>query len=135
MIEYLSVEQVIDLHDLAAGASPVLDLGTLTSAVLRPQAGFGGQDAHPNLFDKAAGLLHGLASTQSFEDGNKRAAWVATVVFLEVNGHELPDIPEIEAEAFVMAVAVSAWTDRTLEKAAEWFRSQVNKRSINPRQP
>lgn len=121
MIEYLSVEQVVELHDVAAGASPVLDLDTLTSAVLRPQAGFGGQDAHPTVFDKAAALLHGLASTQCFEDGNKRAAWAAAVVFLEVNGHELPDIPEIAAEAFAVAVATSAWTDRTVAKAAEWF--------------
>lgn len=125
MIEYLSVEQVIELHELAAGQAPVLDMDTLTSAVLRPQAGFGGRDAHPDLFDKAAALLHGLASTQCFEDGNKRTAWISTVVFLELNGHTIRDMTEIEAEAFVIAVATSAWTDRTVEKAAEWLHVQT----------
>ena len=121
MTEFLNVDQVIELHDIAAGPAPVLDMDTLTSAVMRPRAGFGQHDAHPGLFDKAAALLHGLASTQCFEDGNKRAAWISTVVFLELNGQIVRDMADIEAEAFVIAVATSAWTDRTVEKAAEWL--------------
>lgn len=50
-------------------------------------------------------------------------------MFLELNGHDLPDITDIEAEAFVMPVAVSAWTDRTVEKAAEWLQVQVERSS------
>jgi death-on-curing protein len=121
---YLDVDRVIELHDLAAEAVPVIDRSTLESAVARCQAGFGGEDAFPRLVDKAAALLHGIASTQCFQDGNKRTAWLATVVFLQLNGVNLPDIHPIEAEAFVMAVAVSAWSDRTVEKAAEWLEHQ-----------
>lgn len=118
---YLTVDQVIAIHDELVDAGPVLDLGTLTSEVMRPQFGFGGQDAHPTLMDKAAALLHGLASTQSFQDGNKRTAWLATLSFLLANGKRVQTLPDIEAEAFVAAVAVSAWNERTVGKAAEWL--------------
>ncbi|MCA0143965.1 hypothetical protein [Blastococcus sp. LR1] len=60
----------IELHDLAAGAVPVIDRATLESAVARCQAGFGDEDSFPRRVDKAAALLHGIASTQCFQDGN-----------------------------------------------------------------
>lgn len=132
MTVYLSVDRVIELHGLAAGSVPIIDRATLEGAVARCQAGFGGEDAFPRVVDKAAALLHGIASTQCFQDGNKRAAWLATVVFLELNGVDLPEISDIEAEAFVMAVAVSAWPDRTVEKAAEWLQVQAEQPRRHP---
>jgi prophage maintenance system killer protein len=122
---YLTVEQVLDFHQRLAGGGPVLDLAVITAAVMRPQLGFGGHDAHPTMQEKAAALLHGLASTQGFEDGNKRTAWIATVTFLELNGVEVPEVPVIDAEVLVCAVAVSAWTDRTVSKAAEWLEEHT----------
>lgn len=131
MTVYLDVDRVIELHALAGEPVPLLDRSTLEGAVARCQAGAGDEDAFPRLVDKAAALLHGIASTQCFQDGNKRAAWLSTVVFLEVNGMELRDISDIEAEAFVMAVAVSAWSDRTVAKATEWLAVQARKRRPN----
>jgi death-on-curing protein len=128
VIRYPSLEDVIALNvELSEGTGGVRELPVVESAVFRPQHGFGGQDAFPTIWDKAAALLHGLASTQGFHDGNKRTAWVATEAFLALNGHMLPDMADIEAEAFVMAVAVSAWTDRTVAKAAEWLELQTSR--------
>lgn len=127
MTLYLTLEQVLDYHDRLAGGGPVRDREVIASAVARPQLGFGGHEAHATLGEKAAALLHGLASTQGFEDGNKRTAWIAAVAFLDLNGVELADVPVIEAEAFAMAVAVSAWSDRTVAKAAEWLTAQIAK--------
>lgn len=121
----LTVEQVLDYHERLAGGGPVRDLDIVTAAVMRPQLGFGGHEAHRTLPEKAAALLHGLASTQGFEDGNKRTAWIATVAFLELNGLEVPDMPVIDAEVLVAAVAVSAWTERTVGKAAEWLEAHI----------
>jgi death-on-curing protein len=45
-----------------------------------------GQEAYPSLDFKAAALLHSLARNHPLVDGNKRLAWLATVVFLDVNG-------------------------------------------------
>jgi death on curing protein len=40
----------------------------------------------PNLALQAATLAHGIAETQPFIDGNKRAALVVLLTFLEING-------------------------------------------------
>lgn len=103
---FLSVEQVLDLAELAIEATPQLrDLGLLDSAVHRPRAEMFGQEAYPDLVSKAAALLHSLAINHPFVDGNKRVAWLSTVVFLAYNGVDL-DTDDDSAYDFVIAVAV-----------------------------
>jgi death-on-curing protein len=102
---FLSVEQVLDLAELAIDATPQLrDLGLLDSAVHRPRAEMFGQGAYPDLVTKAAALLHSLAINHPFVDGNKRVAWVSTVVFLDYNGVDL-DTDDDSAYDLVIAVA------------------------------
>ncbi len=106
MTRFLSVEQVLDLAELAIEATPQLrDLGLLDSAVHRPRAEMFGQEAYPDLVSKAAALLHSLAINHPFVDGNKRVAWLSTVVFLAYNGVDL-DTDDDSAYDFVIAVAV-----------------------------
>jgi death-on-curing protein len=69
-----------------------------------------GQDAYPDLFDKAAALLHSLARNHPLVDGNKRLAWLATYVFLAKNGVEL-DPGDDDAFTFVMRVAAGELDD------------------------
>jgi death-on-curing family protein len=45
--------------------------------------------AFPTIHEKAAALLHGLARTHPFIDGNKRTAWAATAVFYRANGYRV----------------------------------------------
>lgn len=63
-----------------------------------------GQDAYASLEHKAAALLHSLVRIHALVDGNKRLGWLATAVFLDVNGHP-PDLTDDEAFEHVMAVA------------------------------
>lgn len=49
------------------------------------QAGFG-REYYPTVVQKAAALLHGLASTQPFINGNKRTAWICCFTFLGEHG-------------------------------------------------
>ena len=53
---------------------------------------------------KAAALLHSLARNHPLVDGNKRLAWLATVVFLDLNGRAVT-MTDDDAFALVMAVA------------------------------
>jgi death on curing protein len=69
-----------------------------------------GQDAYPDLFGKAAALLHSLARNHQLVDGNKRLAWLATYVFLAKNDIEL-DPQDDEAYDLVVAVAAGAIDD------------------------
>ena len=81
MTVYLSVEDLLFL----AGNAAVRDLGLLAAAAARPRATAFGEDAYPNVHTKAAALLHSLAGNHALVDGNKRLAWLATNVFLELN--------------------------------------------------
>jgi prophage maintenance system killer protein len=78
-------------------ASPSVDRFTCaTSDCSRPPSIGHGQafsaDAYPDLFTKAAALLHSQARNHPLVDGNKRLAWLATHVFCATNGVELdPD--------------------------------------------
>jgi death on curing protein len=102
-VEFLDLDDLLQLvRDLKAG--PVHDVGLLDSAVTRPKSSAFGDDAYPNLALKAAALLHSIARNHALIDGNKRLAWLATVVFLDLNGHR-PDLTSDAAFDLVMDVA------------------------------
>jgi death-on-curing protein len=103
---YLSSEDVLVIAEYAVDDQVVVvrDAGLLESAVHRPAAAMFGEEAYPDLVDKAAALLQSLAVNRPLVDGNKRTAWLSCVTFLAMNGVELrPDIDA--AERFVIAVA------------------------------
>ena len=103
-VEHLDLDDLLSLVRLL-GAGPVRDVGLLEASVARPRASTLGQDAYPTLAEKAAALLDSLARNHALVDGNKRLAWLATVVFLDINGMEtgLDD-----DEAFGLALDVAA---------------------------
>lgn len=103
-VDYLTVE---DLLDIATGVLPrfdVRDPGLLASAAARPATAVFGTEAYPTLVAKAAALMHSLARNHPLIDGNKRLAWSATRIFLLVNRHDL-QMDVDTAEALVVGVA------------------------------
>lgn len=84
----LSLEDLFGLVR-ALGAGPVRDVGLLESAAARPRTSLFGEDAYPSIEGKAAALLHSLARNHPLVDGNKRLAWLATTVFLDLNGYRV----------------------------------------------
>ncbi|MEW1722719.1 Fic family protein [Streptomyces sp. NPDC093109] len=101
---YLTLPEILGLAK-NLGTDEVRDYGLLDSALSRPQASVFGQDAYPDVWQKAAALMESLARNHALVDGNKRIAWYATWVFLHLNGHPLgPDFDVDEAERFVLSV-------------------------------
>ena len=94
------------------------------SALHAPSAGFGEDDFYPDLADKAAVLTCRLAWNHPLPDGNKRAAWAALVLFLDLNDNTWdPEPPDVDdAERAMLSVAAhevdEAWF-------AEWLRARV----------
>jgi len=108
---YLDLETVLVIAARATGGDPeVVDYGLLEAAVARPQATVFGEEAYPSVFGKGAALLHSLAKNHCLVDGNKRLAWLATVVFCHVNGWYV-DAPDDDAYDFVIAVADGTLSD------------------------
>jgi death on curing protein len=108
MTEYLSVQQLLFLHmrliETTGGTHGVRDLGLLQAAVARPQATFDGQELYPDLFSKAAALMHSLILSHPMIDGNKRLGIAAAGIFLERNGVRL-NADNAALEAFTLGVA------------------------------
>jgi len=99
-------EQVLAAHGGLAG---VKDLGLLESAIAAPQASFGGQPLVQDPLEIAAAYLFHLCQNHPFNDGNKRTALAACLVFLTQNNLHDPDTPlDVDKwETLVLDVAAS----------------------------
>jgi death on curing protein len=102
-LDHLDVEDLLRLTRLL-GAGPVRDVGLLEAARARPRASVLGDDAYLTAELKAAALLHSLVRNHALVDGNKRLAWLAAVVFLDLNGQTV-DLDDDAAFELVMAAA------------------------------
>ncbi len=106
---YLDIEDLLAAADAAlAPVQPkIRDIGLLESALARPQASAFGVDAYASVHEKAAALLESLARNHALVDGNKRLAWVATRLFLIVNGFDVRAPNAVVGDDFVRGVAQS----------------------------
>jgi death-on-curing protein len=88
-----------------------------------PAAGFGETEFYPDFVDTAAVLAVRLAKNHPLPDGNKRAAWVALRVFIELNGWSWAQSPTIdETEYAVLAIASGEWD---VVEFAAWLRNHL----------
>ena len=101
------------------GAAGVRDAGLLESALARPRnlAHYG----EPDLCELAAAYAFGLARNHPFIDGNKRSAFVATELFLVVNGWQL-----VASDADCVLIMLSLASGEIDEPTfAAWLRGRV----------
>jgi len=96
-------------------------MGLLQSAMAMPQAGFGGQHFHTDLFEMAAAYLFHLAKNHPFIDGNKRVGAAAALVFLEINGVWI----EATNEALVETTLAVAEGRTSKSAVAEFLRKHA----------
>jgi len=104
-IDFLTVDDLLDLSRITLGNYSLRDPGLLASAAARPQATVFGSDAYETLAAKALALMHSLVCNHAFIDGNKRMGWVAMRSFLILNGRDVK-IDQDDAYGMVIAIAV-----------------------------
>lgn len=119
-VEFLDLDDVVGLA-IALFGEPALirDIGLLGSAVARPRTTAFGEDAYPELWTKAAALLHSIVKNHALADGNKRLGWLSTAVFLEINDVEISKASNDDVYDLVIDVAAG---DPTIETIAERLR-------------
>lgn len=128
-MNYLTPEQVLFIHyrliEETGGSHGLRDIGLLQSAIARPMAAFGGDELYPDIFNKAAALMHSLIKNHPFIDGNKRTAITSSSIFLLRNGFQITASNK-ELEQFTLEAAS---TKIEIEKIAKWFKkhkAQIN---------
>ena len=133
MTRYLTLEDALTIARIAIGSTPHLrDAGLLDSACHRPSATVFGEDAYPTLILKAAALLHSLTANHPFIDGNKRTAWLATVVFLRDNGAEVITEDDYDGEAARLVLAIADGSLREVHDIARLLARMVVIDDENP---
>ena len=105
--EYLDVEDLLTLTQ-RLGVGPVTDVGLLHAACARPTASLLGEDVYPTRVTRAGALLHSLLRHHALADGNHHVAWLATVVFLDLNDMDV-NMTDDEALNLVRRVAGGTW--------------------------
>jgi death on curing protein len=122
---FLSLAEILQIHGdqitRYGGSVGVRDLGLLQSAIAQPQATFGGQFLHADLFEMAAAYLFHIAMNHPFVDGNKRVGAVAAIVFLLMNDEDTTTTSE-ELESLVLEVAQGR---KTKLEIAQFFRDHA----------
>ena len=90
---FLTHDDIIESHqnqiDTYGGSHGIRDIGLLESAIAQPEASFGGQYLHADIFEMAAAYIYHLVMNHPFVDGNKRVGLEAALIFLEINNENL----------------------------------------------
>ena len=120
-------EVVLDLHEQSlaqfGGSAGIRDEGLLDSALARPRNQFI-YDPNADIAKLAAAYGFGLAKNHAFVDGNKRIAFIATALFLRLNGWRLAT----ERLDEIQTMLNLAGGEITEGQFAAWIRSNCEKR-------
>lgn len=123
---WVDKQALLLLHDESlsehGGSAGIRDQGLRDSALARPLnlEAYG----EPDFANLAASYAIGLAKNHPFVDGNKRAAFLATGLFLYLNGYRL-SVSQMDATLTMLAVASGEIDEAAF---AEWLRRNSVKR-------
>lgn len=70
--------------------------------------------------ERSAHVLHGIATSHPFLDGNKRTAWVASLTILQMEGLYIEESDD-NINTFVRGVAAGKIKKRSIE---QWFNER-----------
>ena len=127
---WISKQALLILHDESlathCGGSGMRDEGLLDSAFAPPLNLVAHADPKnpPDIAALAAAYCVGLAKNHPFVDGNKRAAFLATGLFLYLNGYRLT-ATQADATLTVLAVAASELSGADF---GQWLRRNIAER-------
>ena len=120
---FLTLDDILESHlnqiDTYGGCHGIRDIGLLESAIAQPEASFGGQYLHADIFEMAAAYLYHLVMNHPFVDGNKRVGLEAALIFLEINNENL-NCSDEELVDLVLKTTAGQVGKREI---AEFFRS------------
>lgn len=103
-IDYLDLQDLIEIGTSLIPGFQIRDEGLLESAVMRPRTTIYGEDAYPLFEEKVASLIHSLARNHALIDGNKRIAWSAGRIFCLMDRHDLIMTVD-DAEKMIIEIA------------------------------
>jgi len=124
---FLTLDDIIESHqnqiDTYGGSHGIRDIGLLESAIAQPEASFGGQYLHADIFEMAAAYIYHLVMNHPFVDGNKRVGLETALIFLEINNENFKASDE-ELVDLVLKTTAGQVGKREI---ADFFRSHCTR--------
>lgn len=124
-MEYLTIEDILDLHqlivDTSGGGTGVRDKQLLFSCIQSLLMTFGGEDLYPGIAEKAACLCFSPVMNHPFVDGNKRIGHAALEYLLNLNGYEIE--ASIDEQEQIILDLASGLLDR--ETFTHWVLAKL----------
>jgi death-on-curing protein len=128
-VKFLSLDRALIIAAEVTGLpvetvarSARLDL--LDSALVTPEASFGGHEFYQGFEAKAAVLCVRIAKNHPLLDGNKRLAWMCLRMFCDLNNYVLTSTDD-DAVAFMLEVAAGT---KDVDETAQWLHARLSKR-------
>lgn len=98
----------------------------LSLVVEQPQKVVFGHTLYPTIWLKAAYLMQKITKKHIFVDGNKRTAFLATLLFLKKNGY-ICQFTTDEGEALIMQITLTTDSEDEMMKVATVLRLHSRK--------
>ena len=122
----VTLEEALEMHEallgIGGGRPGVMRLEALLGALGRPYHGY-----HEALEEKAAALLHAVATCHAFADGNKRTALGVTLLMIGRSGYRI----ELRKGERIDDVPVDLIEGRmTQDDLVAWFRERMVPRGM-----
>jgi death-on-curing protein len=123
-VEFVRADVIKNVHQRLiehyGGLPGIRDENAFESALARPKS-LVADVSEESIGALGAVLAWGTVRNHPFADGNKRAAFAALAIFLEINGHQLT-CSEVEETAMMLCAAASeitedeftAWVERSV---------------------
>jgi len=128
----ITFEDIIRIHkqsiDMYGGLDGLRDPGRIDSSINGMYQTIFGEEAYPELTDKASTLVTGIVMGHPFLDGNKRTGVSAMISFLQINGYDL-EVTNEELIEFGLAIAQNQM-DREQIKA--WLEAHKKQKEKGP---
>ena len=122
---FLDLDHTLRLHrsliEHYGGIQGIRDVGLLQSAISMPQASYGGNYLHCDIFEMAAAYLFHIVQNHPFLDGNKRTGAASAIVFLALNNIEIDN----DEQGLVDLTLSVATGQAGKAEIAEFFRTRV----------
>jgi death on curing protein len=119
---YLAIAEAI-LEVDAQALRRVARIGEAESALAAPFAGFGDVEFYEGLATKAAILCSRLVRNHPLPDGNKRAAYVSMLMFIDLNGGTWRPRSEDERVETIESLAAGTLPE---DEFVQWVRAHVS---------
>lgn len=127
-VQYLGLDDWLLIASAVLAIEPAVlakaaNLVTADAALNAPAAAFGGHEFYPDFRTKAGLLGYRLARHHALSDGNKRAAFLAMVEFIERNGHGWRTPDEDEAVEMMVGAAAGSTTEHDF---ISWAKGHIS---------